>query len=190
MMGSHCAKHLLMKIILAKAVATSLLASNAYADSWSFGDSIESEVITFDELESSLVTDATRSSKYPDFSIEIASSGVMMALYRGIYVDKIFSDKQKRYFLGLNNKGFSNIALVLFDNRGTLIRILYHDEIAQEYCKRSSYVQREWVSLKEGNVIFTYNDSSPMELKDIALTSCGGETLSLNSILLLQKQQK
>lgn len=160
-----------------------LFIKNSSADTWAYAPVKKDRVETFGDTKITLTIDARKNRQYPDFIVTIYGKTELLAKYRGISFDKIFSSQDKKYFVGLSNSGLPGTAVVLFDQKGSLLLEVKHRMATFDYCEETATLTRTWFDEKRPEVKFIA-DEQYGGIKSISLRDCRGNTIDLMSTVL------
>jgi hypothetical protein len=169
-----------------RALAAALLAgliSSVNADSWSYKPISEDKSYEFGPVKVVLTTDATRDTKYPEFTVRVFRSGLLQAQYRRMAFEHVVSSPDQSVIVGLSNDGLPGTAIAVFGASGDLRLLVHHGMAEFDYCERSVTRRRVWFDEQNPDVRFDFNSKEP-GMSGISLRDCRGNRVDIWAVAL------
>lgn len=156
----------------------------SFCDVFSIREHNDSHKETYGETTLLIKSQYKQGMGLPEQSVTIIRNGTKIGMIP-FFGDELFVSPDNKYFLTLSNSGLCNIAYLVFDNEGNIIRISYQDtRLAKQreneypvlYHSMSITVAREWYNAKDPKVDFIINDG---ELIDVKINNPKNKRISL-----------
>lgn len=176
------------KILVLSVLLVAATVPIGWADTWSFSPVVDEKAYEFGEVRIVRTIDATRNSRYPDFSITVYRAGELRALLRGVSFEHIAAPKDNSFFVGVSNDGLPGTAIIIFDAGGNLKVEIRHHFSKLKYCKRSITRYRNWYFPDAPDIAFEYYSESgdyhkAGDLKSISIRDCEGSRRDLFELI-------
>ncbi len=160
-------------------VATLSFQPSVFADSWFFEKKSTDYVYEFGKTKIIRTVDATRNQQYPEYALQIFLNNELMALYRNISFEHVFSAKDE-VFIGFSNSGLPGTAIIIFDKNGNLKLEIKHHYGNINYCEESITMIRKWYDASIPNVKIDYDNE---KISQFTFNDCNGKRASLSTVI-------
>jgi hypothetical protein len=141
------------------AICVLACAAAVLADSWMFPKKLIKNEHTFGDSKIVLEVDGTKDQGFPPHTLSIFTGDQLLAKYKNVGFEKVYSSMDNRFFVGVSNRGIPGTAFVVFDADGNLLREEKHRFLPYElYTSQSVTLVREWYDEKNPDVEFDVRD--------------------------------
>jgi hypothetical protein len=155
----------------------------ALADSWNFPATRSERTFSFDDTRVVLTTDGTADRKWPDFIFQVFRKDQLQSQVHNVGFDQVFASADRKWFVGLSNRGIPNTAIVVFNDQGAITLLVPHGLAEFDYCEKSVTFERRWYDQDDPQVKFNVETKVP-GAAGITLRDCRGRTVDIADVAL------
>ena len=120
----------------------------------------------------------------PEYVLSIHKGEKLLARLPHVGVQFLTASNGHKLFVGVSNLTYPGTAIIIFDDRGRLLREIKHMSVALDYCEANPDLHKGvWYDPENSKVEFEYAADGETVV-DVLINDCRGNRVSLPDIIL------
>ena len=120
----------------------------------------------------------------PEYVLSIHKGEKLLARLPHVGIQFLTASNGHKLFVGVSNITYPGTAIIIFDDRGRLLREIKHMSVALDYCEANPDLHKGvWYDPKSSEVEFEYAADGE-SVVDVFINDCRGNRVSLPDIIL------